>query len=74
MIFKAGGAVTVKAQELISDVPIADVDSIEIGKAGLTKPITITVRGASFAIETPKASPAADLPKALARAKEMAAV
>ncbi len=69
LIFKAGGAMTVKAQELISEVPIADVDAIEVGKSTLTKPVTLTVRGASFTIETPKAQPAEDLPKALAQAK-----
>jgi hypothetical protein len=69
LIFKAGGAMTVKAQELITDIPIADVDSIEVGKATLTKPVTITVRGSSFDLETAKAQPAEDLPKALAQAK-----
>ena len=74
LIFKAGGAMTVKAQQLLTANPVADVDAIEIGKATLTKPITITVRGASFTIETPKAAPADDLRKALAQAKGMAAV
>lgn len=69
LIFKAGGAMTIKAQELISEIPISDVDSIEVGKATLTKPVTLTIRGATFMIETAKAQPAEDLPKALAQAK-----
>ena len=33
LLFKAGGAMTLSAKELLSAVPIADVDSIEVGKA-----------------------------------------
>jgi hypothetical protein len=56
LIFKAGGAVTLKATELLSDVPIGEVDSISVGKAALSKPVTVTVRGESFQVEAPKAS------------------
>jgi hypothetical protein len=69
LIFKAGGAVTLKAKELLTDVPIAEVDSIEVGKGALTKPVTITVRGESFAVEAPKASSTDKLLSAFAQAK-----
>jgi hypothetical protein len=55
LIFKAGGAVTLKATELLSDIPIGDVDSIEVGKGALTKPVMLTVRGESFQVDAPKA-------------------
>jgi hypothetical protein len=54
LAFKAGGAMALKAQELLSDVPISDVDSIEVGKGAITKPVTVTVRGESFQVEAPK--------------------
>src|SRR5215213_5337538 len=41
LIFKAGGAVTLKAKELLSAVALADVDSVEVGKGVMSKPITI---------------------------------
>jgi hypothetical protein len=72
LIFKAGGAVTLKAKELITDVPIGEVDSIEVGKSALTKPVTITVRGESFQVEAPKVSNTDDLVKAFQQAKSTA--
>jgi hypothetical protein len=74
LIFKAGGAVTVKAQELLSDIPIADVDSIEVGKGALTKPVTFTVRGESFRVEAPKAANTDKLVSAFEQAKGGSAV
>ncbi len=56
MIFKAGGAMTLSAKEMLSAVPLGEVDSIEVGKGVLTKPITITVNGSPFQVEAPKAS------------------
>jgi hypothetical protein len=69
LIFKAGGAMTLKAKELITDVPIGDVDSIEVGKGLLLKPVTLTVRGESFQVEAPKATNTDKLVGALAQAK-----
>jgi hypothetical protein len=69
LIFKAGGAVTVKAKELLSDVPIGEVDSIEVGKGALTKPVTVTVRGESFQVEAPKAANTGKLVSAFEQAK-----
>ena len=69
LIFKAGGAMTLKAQELLTAVPVADVDGMEVGKGAMSKPITITVRGESFEVEAPKASNPQKLVDALERAK-----
>jgi hypothetical protein len=69
LIFKAGGAVTLKATELLTEVPAAEVDSIEIGKGAITKPLTITVRGESFQVDAPKASNPGKLVEALEQAK-----
>ena len=74
LIFKAGGAMTLKAQELLTAVPVSDIDGIDVGKGTLTKPLTITVRGESFTVEAPKASNPQKLIEALARAKSAAPV
>jgi hypothetical protein len=55
LIFKAGGAVTLSAKELLSAIPIEDVDSMTLGKAALSKPVIITVRGEPFTVEAPRA-------------------
>ena len=69
LIFKAGGAMTLKAQELLTAVPVAEVDSMEVGKGTMSKPNTITVHGESFEVEAPKASNPQKLVDALERAK-----
>ena len=74
LIFKAGGAMTLKAQELLTAVPVGDVDGMEVGKAALTKPLTITMRGESFTVEAPKATNPQKLVEALERAKGAAPV
>jgi hypothetical protein len=73
LIFKAGGAVTLKAKELLTAVPIGEVDSMVAGKAALTKPVTITVRGESFRVEAPKAANTDKLVSAFEEAKRGAA-
>jgi hypothetical protein len=74
LIFKAGGAMALSAKELLSDVPIADVDSIEVGKAVMTKPVTITVRGDAFQVEAAKAVNTKDFVSAFEQAKAGSAV
>jgi hypothetical protein len=69
LVFKAGGAMTLSAKELLSAVPIADVDAVEVGKGMMTKPITLTVRGESFQVEAPKASNTKDFVAAYERAR-----
>jgi hypothetical protein len=72
LIFKAGGAVTLKAKELITEVPIGDVDSLDVGKAAITKPVTFTVRGTPYTVEAPKISKTDDLVAAFQKAKTAA--
>ena len=69
LLFKAGGAVTLKAKELLTDVAIAEVDSITVGKGTLTKPVTLTIRGEAFQVEAPKASNTDKLVGAFEQAK-----
>jgi hypothetical protein len=69
LLFKAGGAMTLTAKELLTDVPIAEVDSIEAGKAVMTKPVTITIRGQAFHVEAPRAANTDKLVAAFAQAK-----
>jgi hypothetical protein len=74
LIFKAGGSMALKAKELITDVPIAEVDSIDVGKGALSKPVTLTVRGESFQVEAPKAVNTDKLVEAFQQAKAGSAV
>jgi hypothetical protein len=69
LVFKAGGAMTLSAKEMLSAVPIADVESVEIGKGMMTKPITLTVRGEQFQVEAPKASNTKEFVAAYERAR-----
>jgi hypothetical protein len=69
MLFKAGGSMTLSAKELLTEVPIGDVDSIDIGKGVVTKPVTITVRGEAFQIEAPRAANTDSVLSAFAQAK-----
>jgi hypothetical protein len=74
LIFKAGGAVALSAKELLTQVPIAEVDSVLVGKGALTKPITFTVRGESFSVEAPKATNTDKVVRAFEQAKGGVAV
>ena len=74
LIVKAGGAVTLKAKELLADVPIREVESIEVGKAALTKPLTLNIRGEAFQVEAPKAANVKKLVSAFEQAKAGSAV
>ena len=69
LVFKAGGSMTLSAKELLSAVPLADVDSVEVGKGMLTKPITLTVRGEAFQVEAPKAANTKEFVAAYERAR-----
>jgi hypothetical protein len=69
LLFKAGGAVTLKAQELLTEVPVAEVDGIDVGKGVVTKPVTLTIRGEAFQVETPRAANTDKLVAAFAAAK-----
>jgi hypothetical protein len=74
LLFKGGGQITTKAKELLTAVPIGEVESIEVGKGTVTKPITITVGGQAHVFEAPRAQPSDDLPRALEQARGTATV
>jgi hypothetical protein len=69
LLFKAGGSMTLSAKELLTAVPIADVDAIEVGKGVVTKPVTLVVRGEAFQVEAPRAANTDKLLGAFAQAK-----
>jgi hypothetical protein len=74
LIFKAGGAMTLSAKELLTAIPVQDVDSIDVGKGALTKPITLSIRGQAFDIEAPRAVNTDRLVSAFQHAKANASV
>jgi hypothetical protein len=69
LVFKAGGSMALSAKELLSAVPIPEVDSVDVGKGMLTKPITLSVRGESFQVEAPKAANTKEFVAAYERAR-----
>jgi hypothetical protein len=73
LIFKAGGAVTLKATELLTDLRVGEVESLVAGKGAITKPLTMTVHGEEYRMEAPRAANTDKLVKALAEAKSRSA-
>ena len=74
LIFMLGGALTLKAKKLLADVPIADVESIEVGKGTVSTPITVTVGGERLEVEGPRLTTKTDdLVGALEQAKALGA-
>jgi len=71
LLFKAGGAVTVKAQELLTALPIEEVEGLVAGKAAMTKPLTITARGQQVEVEAPKAANTGKVVEAFERARAL---
>jgi hypothetical protein len=60
-----------KVKELMSAVPIDDVDAIEVKRLALGYTITVTVRGAAFKLEANAASGAKALAEAFARIRSL---
>lgn len=52
LIFKFGSGKSANPEYLHLDVPIDEVDSIEVGKKGGFRPVTLTVHGESVELET----------------------
>jgi hypothetical protein len=69
LLFAVGGVAKVK--ELLAEVPLAEVDSIDVSKVmlGARKRITVTLRGGSFVLEAPGRQRAEELAEALARSR-----
>jgi hypothetical protein len=74
LIFKGGGQLSMKAKELLTELPVSSVDRIEVGKGMVSTPITVVVGDESFTFEAPRAQPSADLPRALEQARGVSAV
>jgi hypothetical protein len=68
LVFKAAGAFTVKAKELLGEVPIDAVEDIAVETRGMVKPVTVHVAGATIGVETARGQPAEALVEAHARA------
>lgn len=61
-----------KADEIVSEVPIAEVESIIAGKSMLRRQVTLNARGGTFEFEAHKATPVENLSDALAAARAAA--
>lgn len=62
-------AMGTKADEIVSEVPIAEVESITAGKSMLRRQVTLSARGGTFEFEAHKSAPVESLPDALAQAR-----
>jgi hypothetical protein len=69
LLFKAAGAMTLKAQELLTAVPVAELDDVVADKGMVTKQIALTIRGEVFRVETARATNTDKLVAAFAQAK-----
>jgi hypothetical protein len=67
-----GLGIGMKVQELVSAVPVAEVDSIEVKRLAVGKTVTVTVRGASFVLEVGAGADAKGVAEALERVKASA--
>ena len=67
-----GLGIGMKVQELLSAVPLSDVDSIEVKRLAVGKTVTVTVRGASFVLEAGAGADAKGVAEALERARAAA--
>jgi hypothetical protein len=74
LIFKAAGAFTVKAAELLGELPVGAVESITVETRGLVKPVTVHSGGEAIGFETARGQPAEALVEALDRAHAAASV
>ena len=62
-------AMGTKADEIVSEVPIAEVESIDVSKSMLRRQVTLNARGGAFHFEAHKSSPVEKLSEALAAAR-----
>jgi hypothetical protein len=58
-----------KVKELMSAVPVSDVDSIEVKRLPVGKTVTVTVRGVPFVLEAGAGANASGVAEAFERAK-----
>lgn len=67
-----GLGIGMKVKELVSSVPVADVDSIEVKRLAVGKTVTVTIRGVPFVLEVGAGADAKGVADALERAKTAA--
>ena len=67
-----GMGIGMKVQELVSAVPVSEVDSIEVKRLAMGKTVTVTVRGVPFVLEVGAGADAKGVADALERAKAAA--
>ena len=67
-----GLGIGMKVQELVSAVPVGDVDSIEVKRLAVGKTVTVTVRGVPFVLEVGAGANAKGVAEALDQAKAAA--
>ena len=67
-----GLGIGMKVQELVSAMPVGEVDSIEVKRLAVGKTVTVTVRGVPFVLEVGAGADAKGVAEALERAKAMA--
>jgi len=60
-----------KVKELVSGVPISEVDSIEVKRLAVGKTVTVTVRGTPFVLEVGAGANANGVAEAFERAKSV---
>ena len=61
-----------KVKDLVSAVPVGDVDSIKVKRLAAGKTITVSVRGVPFVLEAGAGADAKGVAEALERAKSTA--
>jgi hypothetical protein len=62
-------AMGTKADEIVSEIPIAEVESITVSKSMLRRQVTLNARGGTFEFEAHKSTPVERLPEALQAAR-----
>jgi hypothetical protein len=67
-----GLGIGMKVQELVSAVPVGEVDSIEVKRLAAGKTVTVTIRGVPFVLEVGAGADAKGVAEALERAKAAA--
>ena len=67
-----GLGIGMKVKDLVSAVPVSEVDSIEVKRLAVGKTVTVTVRGVPFVLEVGAGADAKGVADALERAKAAA--
>jgi hypothetical protein len=70
LIFKFGNGRSADPKDLLTNIPLGEVDSIVVGETRtVTKPVTLTVKGQPYALEVRRAVDTSFMATALQQAK-----